>query len=546
MSGVSLVERSIQTCLGRPPRIVKATMQISTSRGPMADPRPRSSSGKSPSPIAVLLVSWLLIGAAGSIWCFASPLLSAPDETAHVIKAAAVARGQFAGGSSEVQGEALTVQVPRYIADLKDYNCFATQPEKTAACSPPIDGADRAAVPAQTSAGNYNPVYYAIVGLGSQVLSGEAALYAMRLISTWITSFFLAAIFYSAVRMRRNRYMVIAAAISVTPAVLFLTGSVNPNALEISTAGAFFMGLSLMLEQRAQPQFNLLPAAIVTASGVLLSNTRPLSFLWIAVALTAALLGHNRSSIYTALRTRSFQISALIVGLSCLFALWWSLSARSLDSLFAVTPPMPADEAAILMLDRTVGYMREYVGVLGSLDTSPPVAVVYAWVLGFGAMLLLSFTARPTKVRWPVALLTVALIAIPPVLQAASSETIGWIWQGRYALALVVLLLLASGIAVRFRPFKVTPWSTSIIRWSLVLGIAAHTYFLLQGLRRYTVGIHGDHVNWSEMFDPDWQTPFSWQGLTVAYILVLSIAGVCLYRLLTTRPAPVLGNRILS
>lgn len=546
MSGVSRVERSIQTCLGRPPRIVKATMQTSTSRGPVASLRPRSSHGPRPSPVTVLVIGWLLLGAAGSIWSFASPLMSAPDEAAHVIKAAAVVRGQYAGGSSEVQGEALTVQVPKYIADFSNYNCFATHPEKTPVCSPPIDGADQSLVPAQTSAGNYNPVYYAVVGLGSLGLTGEPAIYSMRLISAWLTAFFLAAIFYAAASMRRNHFMMIASAISLTPTVLFLTGSVNPNALEIGTAAAFYMGLCSMLERRPQAQLSKLPAVIVTASGILLSNTRPLSFLWIAVALAAALLGHNLTSIRAVLITRSFQLSAFLVGLSCLFALWWSLSARSLDSLFAVTPPIPADEAALLMLDRTVGYMREYVGVLGSLDTAPPMAVVYAWVLGFGSILLLSFTARPTRLRWPVALLAVAVIAIPPALQAGSSEKLGWIWQGRYALALVVMLILASGIAVRFRPFKVTPWTTSIIRWSLVLWALAHTYLMLEGLRRYTVGVHGDHVNWSEMFVPQWQPPFSWQGLTVAYILVLSVAGVCLYRLLTTRQTQTLSTRTPS
>ncbi|WP_246848560.1 DUF2142 domain-containing protein [Pseudarthrobacter sp. NIBRBAC000502772] len=462
-----------------------------------------------------------------------------------MIKAAAVARGQFAGNSSGVQGEALTVQVPKYIAELSNYNCFATRSNETPACSPPI-GTESNPVPADTSAGNYNPVYYVIVGLGSLGLTGEPALYAMRLISSWLAAFFLAAIFYAAASMRRSPYILVASTVAVTPAVLFLTGSVNPNALEIGTAGAFYMGLCLMLEQRARPQPNLLAAVIVTASGVLLSNTRPLSFLWIAVALAAALLGNNLSSIRKVLTTRSFQLSAFFVGLSCIFALWWSITARSLDSLFAGTLPVPADEAALLMLDRTFESMREYVGVLGSLDTEPPTAVVYTWVIAFGSLLLLAFSARPKRLRWPVALLALAVLVIPPALQAASSERLGLIWQGRYALALVVMLMLAAGVAVRFRPFRVTPWAASIIRWSIVLGVAAHTYLMLEGFRRYTVGIHGDHVNWSEMFDPEWQPPFSWQGLTVAYIVILSVAGVCLYRLLTTRQTPALSGRTTS
>ena len=491
-----------------------------------------------PCQLRVLLIAWLLIGAASTIWCFASPLMSAPDEPAHTIKAASVARGHFGGSSSGVQGELLTVEVPRYIAEVGSYNCYATHPEITADCKTE-GGADRTPVKAQTSAGNYNPVYYAIVGLGSRGLSGEPALYAMRLISGWLTSFFLAAIFYAAASMRRSRSMMIASAISLTPAVLFLSGAVNPNALEIATAGSLYMGLGLMLEKGYESRSSWLPMAITTASGILLSNNRPLSLLWLAVAVAAALIGHSQFAVRTLLATRKFQLSVILVGLSCIFALWWSQSAHSLDSLFAGTPPLPADQAAFLMLDRTVDYMREYVGVLGSLDTAPPIAVVYAWVLAFGWLLLLSFTARPVKLRWPVALVTLAVVAIPPALQAGSSEKLGWIWQGRYSLALIILLTLVSGVAARFRPLRVSPWSASIIRWSLVLGVLAHAYMMLQGLRRYTVGIHGDHINWTEMFAPQWQPPFSWQGLTITYIIVLSIAGVCLYRLLTAKGAPV-------
>jgi hypothetical protein len=75
-----------------------------------------------------------------------------------------------------------------------------------------------------------------------------------------------------------------------------------------------------------------------------------------------------------------------------------------------------------------------------------------------------------------------------------------------------------------------------MIRWGLVLGVLAHTYIFLEGLRRYTIGIQ-DHVNWTEMFDPRWQPPLTWQGLAVIYIALLAAGAVCLYRLLTVKPA---------
>jgi Predicted membrane protein (DUF2142) len=484
----------------------------------------------------VLLVSWLLFGCIGSLWSFASPLMSVPDEPAHTIKAAAVARGQFSGASSGVQGAQLEVNVPGYIARLHDYKCFAQNSSITPACTPPIDARDRGWIPATTSAGNYNPVYYGIVGLGSRGLSGEPALYAMRLISTWLVAFFLGAIMAAATSLRRYHRPVIACAIALTPAVFFLSGSINPNGLEIATAGAVFMSLCAIFEQTAaRMPINRLLLIIAALSGSLLAHTRPLSLLWLAIAVVSAILCFRFKTFIQTLAVRGFQLSGLAVGLSSLFALWWVLSAKSFDSLLAGAP-VPAEEAAVAMLDKTVFFMVEYVGVLGWIDTLPPPAALYTWVFGFGAMLFLAYTARPVRGRWVMALLTLTVIIVPTALQASSSEKLGWIWQGRYTLAMVVTLILAAGIATRFRPFRITPWTKSMVRWGLVLGALAHSYVFLEGLRRYTIGIQA-HVNWTEMFEPVWQPPGTWQVLAAVYILLLATCGTFLYRLLTASPA---------
>ncbi|MDQ0673465.1 hypothetical protein QFZ36_001026 [Pseudarthrobacter siccitolerans] len=488
-----------------------------------------------PGQLRVLFLAWLLIGAAGTIWCFASPLMSIPDEPAHTVKAAAVARGQLSGTSSGIQGEPLSVQVPGFIAQLHRYSCFAQHSDITPACSPTIDASDRGWTTAKTSAGNYNPVYYGIVGIGSRGLSGEPALYAMRLISTWVTAFFLASVVSAASSLRRFQLPVIAVGVSLTPAVLFLAGSINPNAIEIGATAALFMNLCAIFEQSAgKIRIHTLNVATGALSGMLLANTRPLALVWLCLAALAALLCYGFPALLRALKDWRFVTALGSVFLSCLFALWWIVSAKSFDSLLA-GPPMPGDQAALAMLDKSIGFMVEYVGVLGWLDTMPPAGTLYAWVLGFGVLLFLAFTARPVRARWVMLLMVIAVIAVPTVLQASSSEKLGWIWQGRYALAMVLTMLLAAGVAARFRPFRITPWRKSAIRWGVILGVLAHLYVFLEGLRRYTVGIHGLYINWGEMFEPQWQPPFSWQGLTVAYVLVLSVAGVCLYRLLTVR-----------
>lgn len=506
-------------------------MSIAPSKIPAQRPGSRSNNRKTPKPLRILFASWLIFGLLGSIWALASPIMSIPDEPAHAIKAAAVARGQISGTDSGVQGERLTVTVPGYIEALNGQTCYASRTDLTAACAPPLDANDRGATSAQTSAGNYNPLYYGLVGLASRGISGDAAVYGMRLLSVWMSAFFLAAMISSASSLRRHVLPVAAAAVAVTPNVLFLSAGINPNALEIATAGSLFIGLCAVMEKSRDLSTARLQIWLVGLSGALLACTRPISLLWLAIAVVSAVLAYGLPALW---RVLSFKGTFLPLGLvvaSSAFALWWLVSAKSLDSLLGGAP-IPADVSAVSMLDHTFIYVQHYVGVLGWLDTLPPPAVLFTWVFGFAVVLFTGMTSRPVRGRWSVALPTLVVLIAPIALQASVSEQLGQIWQGRYIQAILVVLLLACGVAARFRPIMRTPRTESIIRWSIVLGALGHVYLFLEGLRRYTIGTANGRVNWSEMFEPAWQPPLTWQGLTLLYVALLVVAGVCLYRLL--------------
>jgi len=94
-----------------------------------------------------------------------------------------------------------------------------------------------------------------------------------------------------------------AAAIALTPAVLFLAGSVNPNALEIGATAALFMNLCAIFEQSAS-KIRIRTLNVVTGalSGVLLANTRPLALLWLALAALAAVLCYGFPTLIRVLR----------------------------------------------------------------------------------------------------------------------------------------------------------------------------------------------------------------------------------------------------
>ena len=87
---------------------------------------------------------------------------------------------------------------------------------------------------------------------------------------------------------------------------------------------------------------------------------------------------------------------------------------------------------------------------------------------------------------------------------------------------------------MRMRPTPRGPWARSLSPWLFAGAVGVHVYLFVFVLRRYTIGLQ-THTNWTEMFDPLWQPPLSWQGLTIAYLLVLIAGAVIAHRILFPR-----------
>lgn len=470
-----------------------------------------------------------VLGLLTVLWSFASPLMSVPDESAHAIRAASVAQGQLLGDSSGQQSEQSVVTVPGYIADLRAQECYAHDAAAPAACAPGVDAGDTQLRQAETSAGNYNPVYYLFVGLPTLLLSGAPAIYGMRILSGLIGVAFLASALQAAGRLGKPKWPLAAGYVAITPMVLFLNASINPNALEIAAAAAFFMNTCVAFEKYRTLSDVKINIIMVAVSGAALANTRPVSLLWLALAAAAVVLAYGFRPLLPILRDRLSQAMIVLLGLSCAFSLAWLVIADSFKSLLGDPVDLAPDTAAAIMFDRTFDYVSGYVGVMGWLDTPLPAGVYMFWHLLMGAVLLAGLSARPVRGRFGVYLLVVAVLVVPPVMQAQVIQSLGWIWQGRYLLALVVMLLLACGVAFRFHSFPSSPWARGAAKWLLGGAVAAHGFAFVYTLRRYTVGIQ-DTVRWNEMFHPAWQPPFTWQLLTVAYFLVLLVGAVLVYR----------------
>ena len=475
---------------------------------------------------------FLILGTLTTLWALASPIMAVPDEPAHAIKAAAVVRGQLQGQPSGKQGDPALVQVPQYFAELGLQVCYGFNPGKTADCAPEVNADHRAPTPALTSAGNYNPVYYLAVGVPSRILAGAPALYAMRIVSGLISAVFLAMTFAAARKMKRPQWPLIGCVVALTPMVLFLCGSINPNSLEIATTAALFLNLAVVLENSANLSTVRGSLWAVGLSAAALANTRALSLLWLALAVVVALMMFGWRPFLSAMKTQLGLAMTALAGLGCAAALGWLLVADSFKSLGGIPSAVTPDQAFITMLDRTFSYTEGYIGLMGWLDTPAPKGVQMLWHFAIAAVLLAGLTARLRRSRWSLGLLVVSIVFLPAILQAQVIQEIGYIWQGRYLLALIALLVIASAVALRDRNFSVTPISRTAGRWALSAVVAAQFYAFIHTLRRYTVGIFPEHTNWSEMWDSAWQPPLGWQFLSIAYLITLTVGAVLTFRAL--------------
>lgn len=460
-----------------------------------------------------------------SAWTFATPLMGVPDEPAHVIKAAAVVRGELTGREMPGGGAFQLVTVPAGIAYYDTFGCFAQKKDTPPSCVPPFSGDRSALVDARTSAGNYNPLYYAVVGLPSLVNDGAAAVYGMRLVSALLSCLFLASAFSALSQLQRRKWAVAATAAAMTPMVLFLNGAVNPNSLEYATSAALLANLVLLLERSADPGAYRRFVPVITASACVLANTKGLSLLWLALmAVTAGILG-TWPQIRALSRNAWVWAGSAAIGLSCAFALYWLTRHDSLSSNpFEAAGSSPLTGAEI-MLDRTFDYATGYVGQFGWLEVPAPMGAFVLW-LGLGAALVMSaLVLARGRGRVATVFLLAALLLLPPLLQAEAVRTIGIVWQGRYILAVFVPLLLVCGLALdRMDARGFSPQAAAILNATAVLVALFQFWTFAHTLRRYVTGWAVDR-RWFEMVtDPSWQPPGGTLLCLAGFALMLGLA----------------------
>lgn len=465
-------------------------------------------------------------------WSLASPLFSSPDEPSHVVKAAAVARGDL--GAREITAEngrrTYAVKVPEIFARAAVVPaCFAFNPTVTPACSVPFRGTleEQEVI---TAAGRYPPLYYLAVGLPTAIFPSSTGVYLARLVSGAICALLLAWAFSCASARKGSRLPVLGVLLAVTPMVLYLGGSVNPNGVEISAAVSLWVA-ALVIVLDDHPERRVLAQAGVSASILVLM--RGLSPLWVLLIGLIVLTLGRRDHLRSLLARKDVRGWLALPAACTALAVGWIVLAGVLELQPGyLGPAMGLSEMIRTSIARSGDNIRQMVGLMGWADARPPEVTYLLWFFALGFMIVSAFVLAPRRILLAISFLVMVILVLPVALEVSQAREYGYVWQGRYTLPLAVgLPILAAFGMGTYRPHLPDEHVRRLATVLTVLVAVAHVGAFTWALHRFTVGTVGPLV----FLDTRWSPPApAW--LLLGMFIVLSVSSARLYHRLVVNP----------
>ena len=489
---------------------------------------------------SVFWTSFVLSLAISACWVFATPIFGAPDEPAHSMRAASVARLEILGHKGEESREELVVDAPRnYTANGGAVACFAFSQSIPASCARISD--DPELVPTYTPSGRHTPSYYLVAGLPTLLLRDSSSIYLMRLVSALITALFVAASVASLRRLRGARVASLGFVLALTPLVWFVSGSVNPSAAEI--AGGFALwACGGVLALRASEEVDPVLVRRVAIAAIVLCLSRQLGPLWlVGIALVLGLVA-GWSGVRRIFATTTARIWSVGVAAAALSTVLWDLIVKPVNPRASEQIDINVFGAGRASLAQSFTRFKQFVGWFGWLDTPPTPLMVWLFSIALVALVVVAFLYGNRRLWWLALLVAAATVAIPVAFEAYAAHDLNYFWQSRYTLPIAtgVPILLGLSLAARTRVEATQRRVGATVVSVAVMSVAVQVLGFGQALRRNTVGYEGPL---DFFLHPIWQPPVRpWLLLGAAIVAVVAftywLVGAGPTRSTPTRDAP--------
>jgi hypothetical protein len=435
------------------------------------------------------LFAWAWTFGVTLIWSFATPMFSSPDAPAHEIMAYAVGHGDFRPTqtnvySSGVTSNANTVAPAGIVTAAQSIGCYVFKPDEPAGCAAPITND---ATPTQfiNPAGRNIPTYYFAVGWISNFTSTANAIWAIRVVSILIQSFFLAWTFAAAITMARPLVAMSGVLVAFTPMLAYFVGVANPNSLETTASMAVAAStLAFAKDPGSWLGRTMFRRAMIAATAMV--TVRMLAPIWLAMWALAFLLIVDAMTRRAMLTKRSLAWMVAPT-LGALINVVWTFTSGVRDMQAAPKTALSFWDTVVASKERIDNALPELVGVFGWLDTHLGWGTYLQYLIVALFMLAAAWGLLPPRPAKVVVAFFVSCYFVPILLQAFQWNENGPVWQTRYTYPILLLV----PIAIFFLAAEHTSVGdarlaeiASKLTWMCPLGLSVLAFVHYQALQR--------------------------------------------------------------
>ena len=463
-------------------------------------------------------------------WILATPPSGGADEPSHVIRSAALIRGELDG--ERVTDSLVGFELPAHVG-APEPACFALQPAVPASCITELEAGSGTQLKI-TKASDYPIWGHLAPGLGSLLPQGWSSPGA-RVASAAMPLLLLAGALFAA--SRHGWWSASGVLLAITVPVWFTVAVVNPSSLVI--AGGVAVWVAFADAWRRTPELGWAPSRldqVLLAAGwaaMVLPRRDGLVYAAVVAALAIVIFDVGIRDLRRSIPKPTWAA----IGVSTLATLAWaSRNDSSASKLLFVAPFAPVAAIGLRWLwrrtaatgqrlavivgvgsatlvgsyvvtgtrgggfdgavfQRTINQtgidMREAIGVVGWLDTAVPQSMVFVWLIALGLLVAGATISNTPRAAIGAAAILTTGIWMSWVLTMVQNDDSGTYWQGRYYLPLLagIPIVLTTASIDRRQAARLGKAAVALSLVVANVGIAA-------AMRRWGVGDQGTLAPW--------------------------------------------------